>query len=170
VEKYWKAEDGRIEERSAELWDSWPVQRALEELPNDPEAVFATLAGRMFLAGECCEKTRQPSQSISPPTSEPPAGIDALAQAIYSFPQGAPAETISLSDQLDAVRCQPEISKETSSVITQLVLALLRIKRERMVSELRQNTDALMDQTPQSSIDGVVEYIVRGSQEEGGAS
>jgi hypothetical protein len=172
MKNHWKAEDGQIEECSTALWDSWPVQEALKESPKDPKAVLAlaTLAGRMFLAGECNKKNPTLSLSASTPVSEPMAAVvDALAQAIYSFPQGEPEQTILLADQLDAIRCQPDISKETCSVITQLVLALLKIKVGRKAGELHQNTEALMDLIPQGSIDEAVEGILRRSQEEGDA-
>lgn len=175
MKKHWRAEDGEIEECSTALWGSWPVRKALKEFPTDPEAVLATLAGRMFMAGsESTLSTALPDRTVSDvlPVSEsnttPSAAVNALAQAIYALPQGEAEQTACLADQLENITRQPEISPETRSVLAQLVLALLTLKRERLAYELKENTEALLGQLPQDEIDREVEDTLRRSQEEGG--
>jgi hypothetical protein len=169
-----KAQDGEIEECSAALWDSWPVQEALKESPNDPEAVLATLAGRMFLAGECNAQSVVPSRAVpnilpgSDPTTGAATAINSLARSIYAVAQGEAGQATCLADQLENITSQPEISPETRSVLAQLVLALLTLKRERLAYELKENTEALLGQLPQDEIDREVEDTLRLSQEEGG--
>jgi hypothetical protein len=186
MKKHWRAEDGQIEECSAALWDSWPVREALKEFPTDPEAVLATLAGRMFLAGGCNAQSAVPSRAIqntlpgsvpgSDPTTAASAAVNAFAKAIYALPNAE--ETISLAEQFEHFERQPEISAETRSLLAQVVLALLALKQESLAAKLERIDKALLKQIPQDEIDQVgqdeidrvVEDILRRSEEEGGAA
>lgn len=186
MEDYWKAEDGEIEDCVHALWDSWPIAEALEGLYELDPALrqlltpdgdnltaygLATLAGRMFLAGECSARNAVPSRSVSTPlpVSDPTAAVHALAQALYALPQGEEGTATYLVDQLENFTRQPDISPATRSVVGQLVGALLALKRTRLVAELKQDTEALLEQTPQDEIDQEVEDILRRSEEEGAA-
>lgn len=171
MENHWRAEDGQIEECSSELWDSWPVQEALKEFHNDPEATLAILAGRMFLAGsESSLSLPLPCRSVSAalPIADPDtpnaAAISSLARAIYEVPQGEASHAARLADQL--LQIAPEIPSTTLSVLKQLVLSILALKRERLAVELEQNTERSSEQIPQDVIDREVEDILRLSQED----
>ena len=108
------------------------------------------------------------TQCISNQTS---AAVNTLAQAICAMP-GAAGQSACLVDEVKKFTRMFGISPQTRSVLTQLVIAVLSLKRDRIVAELEEmeRTTADSEQIPKNAIDREVEHILRLSYKEGGAA